>query len=55
MIKERLENCKRIISILKKPDYKEFYTTARICTIGIILIGLIGFIIFLIANIGELL
>ncbi len=52
-IKERIENCKRVIAMTKKPDLKEFFSVSRICAIGIILLGLIGFLIFLITNIKE--
>ncbi len=38
----------------KKPDFEEFSLTSRICAIGLLLIGFLGFLIYLIANIGEL-
>lgn len=53
-IREKIENCKRVIAMTKKPDFKEFSSTSRICAIGLLLMGLIGFLIFLIANIKEL-
>ncbi|MFH8132496.1 MAG: protein translocase SEC61 complex subunit gamma [Candidatus Aenigmatarchaeota archaeon] len=53
-IREKIENCKRIIAMTKKPDFKEFYSVSRICAIGLLIVGLIGFLIFLIANIKEL-
>jgi len=53
-LKEKLENCKRVIAMTKKPDFEEFSLTSRICAIGLLLIGFLGFLIYLIANIGEL-
>lgn len=46
-IKERLQNYKRILQITKKPSKEDFSDTARICAIGIIIIGLIGFALYL--------
>ncbi|MDI6798475.1 MAG: protein translocase SEC61 complex subunit gamma [Candidatus Aenigmarchaeota archaeon] len=48
-IKETLQNYKRVLSISKKPDREEFFSTARICLIGIGIIGIIGFLIYMIA------
>lgn len=44
-IKAFLEQSKRILVLSKKPDSKEFRSIAKITGIGIILIGVIGFII----------
>jgi len=48
-IKEILENYKRVLMIAKKPDKEEFILTAKICAIGIIGIGIIGFLIYLLS------
>lgn len=53
-IKERLENYKRVLKIATKPSKEEFLSTVRICTIGILVIGLIGFLIYLIAVLVNL-
>jgi protein transport protein SEC61 subunit gamma-like protein len=37
--------CRRVWHILRKPSSDEFKATAKISAIGILLIGLIGFII----------
>ena len=39
--------CKRVWIALKKPTKKEFETIAKISAIGIVLLGLIGFVISL--------
>jgi len=45
-IKETLASYKRVLIIARKPDKEELVKTAKICLIGIGLIGLIGFIIY---------
>jgi protein transport protein SEC61 subunit gamma-like protein len=47
-LKNRLLNYKRVIDVAKKPTKEEFISTAKITGTGIILIGIIGFVIFLI-------
>jgi protein transport protein SEC61 subunit gamma-like protein len=48
-IKETIQNYRRVLSISKKPEHEELVTTIRICAIGIILIGFIGFILYLLS------
>ncbi len=45
-IKEMLASYKRVLIIARKPDKEELVKTAKICLIGMGLIGLIGFIIY---------
>jgi len=45
-IKEALASYKRVLIIARKPDKEELIKTAKICLIGIGLIGFIGFIIY---------
>ncbi len=40
--------CKRVWHALRKPTKKEFQMTAKISAIGIVILGLLGFIISLI-------
>lgn len=46
---ERLKNyiieCKRVLKVTKKPDKLEFKTVVKVSGIGILVIGLIGFLI----------
>lgn len=46
-IKNKISEYKRVLGISKKPDKKEFALSSKITGAGIIFIGLIGFIIFL--------
>ena len=48
-IRERLQNYKHVLKIATKPSKDEFFSAARICAIGMAVIGLIGFLIYLIA------
>jgi len=45
-----LSSSRRILSISKKPTSKEFWMMAKIIGIGIILIGVIGYLIKLIIS-----
>ena len=45
-VKEMLESYKRVLIVARKPDKEELIRTAKICLIGMGLIGLIGFIIY---------
>jgi protein translocase SEC61 complex gamma subunit len=48
-IKEALSSYKRVLIIARKPDKEDFIKTAKICFIGMGIIGLIGFIIYAIS------
>jgi protein transport protein SEC61 subunit gamma-like protein len=47
-IKEKLKQYKRVLTVARKPDKEEFILSAKITSGGIVFLGLIGFIIFLI-------
>ncbi len=49
--KEFLESSKRILLIAKKPSNKEFWAMAKVVGLGMVVIGVLGFIIRLIMNI----
>ncbi|MBT4174133.1 protein translocase SEC61 complex subunit gamma [archaeon] len=40
-----LKECKRVLKITKKPSKEEFQTIVKICAIGMVVIGILGFII----------
>ncbi|MBI5553141.1 MAG: protein translocase SEC61 complex subunit gamma [Candidatus Diapherotrites archaeon] len=44
----------RVLTVSKKPTWSEFLSIAKITGLGIIAIGLIGFLIRLIANLLNL-
>jgi protein transport protein SEC61 subunit gamma-like protein len=49
-ISQFIKQCKRVLIISKRPDREEFQNVAKITGIGIIIIGVIGFIITLVAQ-----
>jgi protein translocase SEC61 complex gamma subunit len=51
-IRETLGRYKRVLMVARKPDLKELKDTARICGIGMLLIGFIGFIFYIISVLG---
>ncbi|MEM5814548.1 MAG: protein translocase SEC61 complex subunit gamma [Candidatus Aenigmatarchaeota archaeon] len=55
-IKEKLEQYRRTIEVSRKPDREEFMNATKITGSGILLIGAIGLVIFLIyyLTIGRL-
>ncbi|KXA97495.1 preprotein translocase subunit SecE [candidate division MSBL1 archaeon SCGC-AAA259I09] len=50
MLQEFLHQTKRILQVAKKPDMDEYLNVAKVTGIGIIIIGVIGFIITLISS-----
>lgn len=49
-ISQFIKQCRRVLHISKKPEREEYKNVAKITGIGIIIIGVIGFIITLIAQ-----
>ena len=54
-LKNILSNYKRVIDVARKPEKEEFISSAKITGAGIIFIGAIGFIIFLLYFLVRLL
>jgi protein transport protein SEC61 subunit gamma-like protein len=50
-LKSFIERCKRVWMVLKKPTKDELMKVAQISAIGILVIGLLGFIISMIMSI----
>ncbi|MBU5678610.1 MAG: protein translocase SEC61 complex subunit gamma [Candidatus Aenigmatarchaeota archaeon] len=54
-IKDRIKSfilqCKRVLLVASKPNKEEFRQAVKITGIGIVILGLIGFIIFLVFQI----
>jgi protein transport protein SEC61 subunit gamma-like protein len=48
-LKEKLENYSRVLKIAKKPNWSDFSDTARICLIGVAVVGVIGFLLYMIS------
>ncbi len=53
-IKSFLKSCSRVLKVATKPSSEEFFQTAKITAIGILLIGAIGFSIFLLFQLPGL-
>jgi protein transport protein SEC61 subunit gamma-like protein len=45
--KKRIRDYKRVLQIARKPSKDEFLTSSKITSLGLVLIGFIGFVIFL--------
>jgi len=45
-----LKSCIRLLRLAKKPDRSELWLSVKICFIGVLAIGLIGFVIKLLAS-----
>lgn len=46
-IVETIRNYARVLKITKKPSFEDFTDTARICLIGMAVIGVIGFLLYI--------
>jgi len=46
-LKSFIEKCKRVWMILKKPTKDEFLKIAKVSAVGILILGLLGFVISL--------
>lgn len=50
MLRKFLYECKRVLRVARKPDKEEYLTIAKVTGLGILLIGLVGFVITMIAT-----
>lgn len=53
MMREFLQNCKRLVQIARKPNSDEYSRVAKISALGFVIIGLLGFVIMYIATIIQ--
>ena len=44
------KQCKRVLKVAKKPDRKEFFDFSKVTALGIIIIGIVGFVITLLGQ-----
>jgi len=49
MLRKFLYECKRTLQVARKPDKEEYLDVAKVTGLGILLIGLVGFMITMIA------
>ena len=50
VMKAKLNEYRRVLKISSKPDREEFEMSAKITGAGMLIIGIIGFVFYLIAN-----
>ncbi|MFH1623017.1 MAG: protein translocase SEC61 complex subunit gamma [Candidatus Aenigmatarchaeota archaeon] len=48
-IKRALQNCVRVLKVAKKPGFGEFSETAKICFTGLIVVGALGFVVYIVS------
>jgi len=53
-LKNFLKNCVRVLKVTRKPSKEEYFTSVKITGLGIVLIGLIGFVIFIVFHFLKL-
>ncbi len=46
-MKERIRQYMRVLTVARKPTKDEIVIATKICAVGIVFIGIIGFVIFL--------
>ena len=49
-ISQFLRQCRRVLYVSRRPDMDEYVNVAKVTGIGIIIVGVIGFIISLVAQ-----
>ncbi|MCC7553305.1 MAG: protein translocase SEC61 complex subunit gamma [Methanobacteriaceae archaeon] len=49
-LSKTIKDCKRVLRISKKPTSEEYISFAKVTALGIVIIGVIGFIIVLIGQ-----
>ncbi|MBW2987034.1 protein translocase SEC61 complex subunit gamma [Candidatus Woesearchaeota archaeon] len=50
-LKSYIIECRRVLKVTKKPSREEFKTIVKVSGLGMILIGLIGFIVSMVAHV----
>ena len=50
-IKSFIVKCKRVWLVLRKPSKEEYKTIAKVAAIGVLLLGLLGFLVAMIMKI----
>jgi protein transport protein SEC61 subunit gamma-like protein len=50
MLRKFLYECKRVLQVARKPDKDEYWTVAKVTGLGVAVIGLVGFVIMLVAK-----
>jgi len=50
MLREFFYECRRVLRVTRKPGKSEYLTVAKVTGLGIALIGLVGFVVQIIAT-----
>ncbi|WP_407423660.1 protein translocase SEC61 complex subunit gamma [Methanobrevibacter sp.] len=45
-----VKDSKRVLKVSKKPDRQEYLELAKVTSIGVVIVGAIGFVIFLLGS-----
>ena len=45
-----IKDGKRVLKVSRKPDKEEYFELAKVTSIGVVIVGVIGFAIFLLAS-----
>lgn len=48
-----LRSCSRLVKLAKKPGIRELWFSVKICFLGIIVIGVVGFIVKLLSGVLQ--
>ena len=48
-IREKLRNYSRVLKIAKKPSFSDFSSSSKICLVGLVVVGLVGFLVYLVS------
>ncbi len=48
-LRERLDSYIRVLNIAKKPSKDEFFHTAKICAMGAAVVGIVGFLLYIVS------
>jgi protein transport protein SEC61 subunit gamma-like protein len=49
-MREFLHNCKRVLRVARKPSKAEYIQVSKVTSLGILLVGFIGFVIMIIGH-----
>jgi len=49
-LSDKFQKYIRVLQIMKKPDKEEFWTSAKVTGAGMLLVGLVGYIAYLIMS-----
>lgn len=53
-LREFITECGRVLRVARKPTKHEYWTTAKVSGIGIMIIGLVGFLLHLIDRLTSI-